>query len=137
MDVKMIFSQKIGRFTLYNFDVHYIYIISWHHTEKYICKGLFIHFPYILTLTSASPLVFEGVVHFELTVLTAKLLSSIRPFIWYTYWGWSRWCLQLHRQQFRWRWYQNTDFGFGLRDPDYPRDDQERSKLRLWKIKPN
>ena len=36
-----------------------------------------IHFPYILNLTSPSPSVNDGMVHFELTVSIAKLLSSI------------------------------------------------------------
>ena len=137
MDFKMVFTEKIGPLYIYNFDVHQIYIIWWHHSEKYIWIDFPIHFPYILTLTSPSPSVSDGMVHFELTVTTAKVLSSMRPFIWYTYWGWSRGCLQLHRQQFRWRWYQKTDFGFGLRGPDYPRDDRERSKIWLWIIKPN
>ena len=69
-------------------------------------KIFFINYLYIFTLTLPSHLVFEGVVYFELTVSTAKLLSSIRLIIWYTYWSWSRGCLQLHRQQFRWWWYQ-------------------------------
>ena len=130
-------NKNIGSFKLYNFDVHQIYIIWWHHNKKYIWKDFLIHFLYIKTVTSPSLSVFERVVHFELMVSTAKLLSSIRPFIWYTYWGWSKGCLQLHRQQFRWRWYQKTDFGFGLRGPDYPRYDRERSKIWQWIIKPN
>ena len=137
MDLKMVFSKKIALFELYNFAVHHIHITWWHHTEKYIWNKFSIHFPYILTFTSPSPSVFERVVHFELTVSTAMLFSSMRPFIWYTYWRWSRGCLQLHLQQFRWIWYQKTDCGFGLRGPDYPRDDRERSKIRLWIIKPN
>ena len=36
--------------------------------------------------------------------LTAKFLSSMRPLIWYTYWVWSRDCLQLHFQ-FLTEWY--------------------------------
>ena len=133
----MVFNDQIELNELYNFAVHQIYIIWWNHTEKYILKYFLIHFLYILTLTSILPSVFEKVVHFELTVSTAMLFSFMRPFISYTYLGWSRGCLQLHRQQFKWRWYQKTDFGFGLRGPDYPRDDRERSKIRLWIIKPN
>ena len=133
----MFFSQMIGRLNLYNYDVNWIYIKSWHLTENYIRKNCFINFSYMHTLTSPWPLVFEGVVHLDLNVSTAKLLSSIRLFIWSTYWEWSRGCLQLHRYQFSWRWYQNTEFGFGLRGPEYFLDDQKRSKLRLWTIKPN
>ena len=38
-------------------------------------------FLYNLGVTSTSPSVSDGVVHFKLTVQTAKLLSSLRPFI--------------------------------------------------------
>ena len=90
MDLNIVFSDKIGLLELYNFAVHQIHIKWWHHTEKYIWNKFSIHFPYILTLTSPLPSVFERVVHFELTVSTAKLLSSITPLIWYTSLGWSR-----------------------------------------------
>ena len=86
----MVFRVKIGRFELYNNDVHQNYIIWCNHTEKYIWKYFLIHYLYILTLTSPSPSVFEIVVHFELSVSTAMLFSLMRPFIWYTYCGWSR-----------------------------------------------
>ena len=131
MDLKILYSTKKALFELYNFAVHQIHITWWHHTEKYIWNEFSIHFPNILTLTSHSLSVFERVVHFELTVSTAMLFSSIRHFIWYTYLGWSRGCLQLYRQQFRWWSDQKTDFGFGLRGPDYPRDDRERSLIWL------
>ena len=45
------------------------------------------HFPYILTVTLLSPLVFDGDVHLELKNFIAKLLSSMRHLIQYTYWG--------------------------------------------------
>ena len=110
MDWKLVFSEKIN-IELYNFSIHQIYIIWWHHTEKYIWKYFPIYFQYILTLTSPSPLVFEKVVHCELTASTAMLFSSVRPFIWYTYLRWSRGC-----KQFRWRWFQKltTDSDSGV-----------------------
>ena len=128
---KMVSGDNIDLFELYNCIVHQIYIVRWHYNSKFNWKYFPIYFLYISGVTSTSPSVSDGVVHVELRVLTAKLLSSLRTFIWYTYWGWSRMCLQLHLQQVRWRWYQKTDFGFGLRGPNYPRDDRERSKIRL------
>ena len=139
MHLKMVFNDQIELNELYNFDVHQIYIICWNHTEKYIWKYVRIHFQYILTLTSPSSSLFLNSCTFwdDIFNSTAILFSLMRPFIWYTYWGWPRKCLQLHSQQFRWRGYQNTDFGFGLRGSDYPRDDRERSTIWLWIIKPS
>ena len=59
INLKMVFSQKIGLLELYNFAVYLIHITWWNHTEKYISKKFSIHFPYILMLTSPSPSVFE------------------------------------------------------------------------------
>ena len=137
MAIKIISGDKIDLFELYNFGVHQIYVVRWHYNTKFNWKYFPIYLQYISGVTSTSPSLSDGVVHFELTVSTAQLLSSMKPFSWYTYWGFSRGCLQLHFQQFRWRWYQNTNFGFGLRGPNYPRDDLERSPIKLWIIKPN
>ena len=122
---------------LYNFGVHHIYIVWWHYITKFHWKYFQIYFLYISSVTSSSPSVSDRVVHVELTVPTANLLSSLRTFIWFAYWGWSRRCLQLHLQDVRWQCYQKTDFRFGLRCPNYPWDDRERSKIRLCIIKPN
>ena len=81
MDLKMVFSKKIELFELYNLAVHQILILRWLHFEKFNWKFCLIHFQYILSVTSTSPSVSDGVVHFKLTVPTAKLLSSMRPFI--------------------------------------------------------
>ena len=89
MELKIIFSDKIELNELYNFIVHQIYIRWWNHTENYIWKNISIHFLYSLTLTSPSPSVCEKVIHFELTVSTRQLLSSMWPFICSTYWGFS------------------------------------------------
>ena len=55
MDFRILFSHKRARFTLYNFTAHYIYIISWHHTEKYMWNGFChtfpIHFDFDFTFT--------------------------------------------------------------------------------------
>ena len=129
MEFKIVFSQKIGRFKLYNFDLNVIYIISWHHTDKYIWIYFFIQFPYILTLTSPLPFVCWTSGTFWADGFNSNVAQLDYTF--YLIYMWSRGCLQLHRQQFSWRWYQKTDFGFGLTGLDYPRDDRERSKIRL------
>ena len=124
--MKIVFSNMIGRAQYYNCNVHYIYILCTQTMQNFNWKIYSKHFWYIITLTLHLPYFSEGVVHFELTVSIAMLFSSIWPFIWYTYWGQLRGCLQLHRQQFRWRWDQTTDFRFKLRGIDYPRDDREK-----------
>ena len=133
----MVSGEKIDLFELYNFDVHQIYIAWWYYITKFNWKYFPLYFLYIFGVTLTSFSVSDGVVHVELTVPTAKLLSSIRPFIWYTYWGWSRGCFQLYLQDVRWRCYQKTDIRFGPRGPNYSRDDRKKSKIRLWIIKPN
>ena len=137
MNLKMIFSAKIGLLDHYNFAVHQIYIIWWHHTERCVCKHFFIHFPYILTLTFCLPLGFKGVVHFKYTVSTAMLLSSIGRFIWYTYWGSPGGVFNFTVSNSGEGGIKKLNFGFRYRGPDYFCYDGERSKSRLCIIKPN
>ena len=51
--------------------------------------------------------------------------------------GWSRACCQRHRQKFKWRSDLKPDLRSGFMGPEYPRDDRETSKLRLWVFKHN
>ena len=58
------------------------------------------HFEYSFSVTSTSLSICDKVIHFQLTVSTAKLLSSMKQLIRYTYWRWSKRCRQLQHQQF-------------------------------------
>ena len=134
MDLKMVFCKNNRAFRALQLyctsNIDPMVALCWKIQFKIFSNTFPIHFGCDFTFTFSS----DGMVNFELTVPTAKLLSSMRPFIWYTYWLWSRGCLQLHLQQFGWMWYLKTDFRFGLMGPNYRRDDRERSKIRLWLI---
>ena len=92
---------------------------------KIYLKYFLFHFPYILTVTLPSLLVSDGKVVFELEIPRAKLLSPIRPFIWYTYRGTPALSSTLPSVILV-KTLLTTDFGFVFKGANYFRDDREK-----------
>ena len=99
----------------------------WYHIENINLKKFPIHFPYIFSVTSTSPSVLDGVVHFELTVSTAKLLSSIKLSFDIHILGCPEGVFNFTFRTSGEGAIKKTD----IRGPNYPRDERERSKIRL------
>ena len=97
-------------------------------------KIFHIHFLFILTSTLLSPLVFEVVSwKFKQQSCLARwdLLFDIHIG------GGPEGVFNLNVTDSGKSGIKTLDFGFGLRGSDFPLDDQEKSKIRQWKIKPN